>query len=168
MTFLSGCKCIPFYNGLGNQTRTIIDTAASGTLIGKSTNDRCLLPFGKDGLKLLSQWLAERLTSRRVVGLYEIDAIAALMAQVAGLRKRFDNFGMQQEAKAAALVCEAYGEGYTIDQCPNIEVVQYVHNFNHQNNPYSNTYNPGWRNHPNLGWNNQGSQAARSNPPPGF
>ena len=33
----------------------------------------------------------------------------------------------------------------------------YVSNFQRQNNPYSNTYNPGWRNHPNFSWsNNQG------------
>ncbi|KAL5560543.1 hypothetical protein UlMin_036754 [Ulmus minor] len=34
----------------------------------------------------------------------------------------------------------------------------YVSNFQRpQHNPYSNTYNPGWRNHPNLSWgNNQG------------
>ncbi|EOY26166.1 Uncharacterized protein TCM_027580 [Theobroma cacao] len=39
-----------------------------------------------------------------------------------------------------------------------------------QNNPYSNTYNPGWRNHPNSSWNNnQGSSlASKSNFPLGF
>ena len=26
------------------------------------------------------------------------------------------------------------------------------------NNPYSNTYNPGWRNHPNFGWRQKGQQ----------
>src|SRR5262249_48233221 len=30
------------------------------------------------------------------------------------------------------------------------------------NNPYSNTYNPGWRNHPNFSWSNQ----ANYQPPP--
>ena len=30
----------------------------------------------------------------------------------------------------------------------------YVSNFQRQNNPYSNTYNPGWRNHPNFSWSN--------------
>src|SRR5262249_54549399 len=34
-----------------------------------------------------------------------------------------------------------------------------------QNNPYSNTYNPGWRNHPNFSWSNQ--QNPRP-PPPGY
>ena len=30
----------------------------------------------------------------------------------------------------------------------------YMSNFQHQNNPYSNMYNPGWRNHPNFSWSN--------------
>ncbi|KAI4347750.1 hypothetical protein L6164_008533 [Bauhinia variegata] len=37
------------------------------------------------------------------------------------------------------------------------EEVNYVGN----NNPYSNTYNPGWRNHSNFSWKNQG----QGNPP---
>src|SRR5262249_41306180 len=34
-----------------------------------------------------------------------------------------------------------------------------------QNNPYSNTYNPGWRNHPNFSWTNQQNPRL---PPPGY
>src|SRR5262245_16941460 len=38
-----------------------------------------------------------------------------------------------------------------------------------QNNPYSNTYNPGWRNHPNFSWgNNSNIQKENPNPPLGF
>src|SRR5262249_15210347 len=48
-----------------------------------------------------------------------------------------------------------------------IEQVDYTGNFQRppQNNPYSNTYNPGWRNHPNFSWTNQ--QNPRP-PPPGY
>ena len=36
-------------------------------------------------------------------------------------------------------------------------------------NPYSNTYNPGWRNHPNFRWrNNDNTLNATQNRPPGF
>ncbi|KAL4352889.1 hypothetical protein GQ457_06G010670 [Hibiscus cannabinus] len=31
----------------------------------------------------------------------------------------------------------------------------YVGNYNRNKNPYSNTYNPGWKQHPNFSWNNQ-------------
>ncbi|XP_071905631.1 uncharacterized protein [Coffea arabica] len=45
--------------------------------------------------------------------------------------------------------------------------VQFVNNYNRnaQNNPYSNTYYPGWRNHPNFGWKDQGNQPRPTNPP---
>ena len=46
-------------------------------------------------------------------------------------------------------------------------MVNYVNNFNRQgNNPYSNTYNPWWRNHPNFSWSNNSGQ--KNYPPPGF
>src|SRR5215471_9897090 len=38
-----------------------------------------------------------------------------------------------------------------------MEQINYAGNFQKppQNNPYSNTYNLGWRNHPNFSWSNQ-------------
>jgi hypothetical protein len=40
-------------------------------------------------------------------------------------------------------------------------------NYRPQNNPYSNTYNPGWRNHPNFSWrNNQDNQPQNLNQNP--
>ena len=47
------------------------------------------------------------------------------------------------------------------------EHVDYMGNAHRpQNNPYSNTYNLGWRNHPNFSWGGQGQN--RQNPLPGF
>ncbi|KAK8498802.1 hypothetical protein V6N12_066943 [Hibiscus sabdariffa] len=63
------------------------------------------------------------------------------------------------------------------NDCPTMhESASYVGNYNrNDNNPYSNTYNPGWRQHPNFSWGNQGganaSNAIRQqnlNAPPGF
>ncbi|CAL8993355.1 unnamed protein product, partial [Prunus brigantina] len=36
------------------------------------------------------------------------------------------------------------------------------------NDPYSNTYNPGWRNHPNFKWSNNSNVQQSQGPPPGF
>ena len=36
-------------------------------------------------------------------------------------------------------------------------------------NPYSQTYNPGWRNHPNFNWrNNNNAQSSQAPPPQNF
>ena len=55
------------------------------------------------------------------------------------------------------------GEGYSFENCTGNPVsVNYVGNFNrqNQNNPYSNTYNLGWRQNPNFSWSNQNQPAA--------
>ena len=67
---------------------------------------------------------------------------------------------------------------YVYDDFPNNPVsVNYVGNYNaggynRGNNPYSNTYNPEWRQHPNFSWSNQvaGSSNNPNRPinPPGF
>lgn len=84
--------------------------------------------------------------------------------------------------------CVFCGGGHIYDDCPNNPVsVNYVGNYNsgnynsgsynRGNNPYSNTYNPGWRQHPNFSWSNQTGQSSNNpnrpiNPsasaPPGF
>jgi hypothetical protein len=50
---------------------------------------------------------------------------------------------------------------HTTETCPmssftNQEQTNYVgqNNYPPKNNPYSNTYNAGWRNHPNFSWSN--------------
>ncbi|PIN05056.1 DNA-directed DNA polymerase [Handroanthus impetiginosus] len=43
----------------------------------------------------------------------------------------------------------------------NVESIQFVSNARKpQNNPYSNTYNPGWRQYPNFSWNNKQGQGS--------
>ena len=36
------------------------------------------------------------------------------------------------------------------------------------NNPYSNTYNQRWRNHPNFSWSNNGGNMPKQQGPPSF
>ncbi|MFQ6631046.1 hypothetical protein Gotur_010071 [Gossypium turneri] len=46
---------------------------------------------------------------------------------------------------------------HVFDEClSNPASMYYMGNFNQNNNPYSNTYNPRWKQHPNFSWNNQG------------
>ena len=60
--------------------------------------------------------------------------------------------------------CDLYGGGHENQECQAIksltmpnEHVNYIGNAPQpQNNLYSDTYNPRWRNHPNFFWRNQG------------
>ncbi|KAA3470719.1 gag-asp_proteas domain-containing protein [Gossypium australe] len=61
-----------------------------------------------------------------------------------------------QEMKSTKLSCIYCREDHVFDECPSNQIsVYYMRNFNRNNNPYSNTYNPGWKQHLNFSWNNQ-------------
>ncbi|XP_017970386.1 PREDICTED: uncharacterized protein LOC108660644 [Theobroma cacao] len=157
-----------FYNGLIGSIKTTIDAAAGGALMSQNA---------ADAYNLLDEmasnnypWPSKRSSSRKAVGAYEIDAISNLVAQVVALSKKFDTLGVHA-VQNSFVVCEMCGDGHSSDQCLyNYVSVQFVGNFNkQQNNPYSNTYNPGWRNHPNFSWNNNaGPSNPNPNVPPGF
>ncbi|KAL5538669.1 hypothetical protein UlMin_044627 [Ulmus minor] len=168
-----------FYNGLNAQTRTIVDAASNGALMSKTYNEAYAL------LERMAsnnyQWPTERVPAgRRVAGVHEVSEITSLTAQIASLVNTLNN----QQATPHQSVNSVQGTGescvlcngnHRFESCPsNPESVSYVGNMNRNNNPFSNTYNPGWRQHLNFSWSNQGAgQGSNSAPqrpqfPPGF
>ncbi|XP_017981014.1 PREDICTED: uncharacterized protein LOC108663036 [Theobroma cacao] len=157
-----------FYNGLVESIKTTIHAAAGGALMSKNVVDAYNLL--EEMASNNYQWPSKRSGSRKAVGAYEIDAISNLATQVAALSKKFDTLGVHA-IQNPFVVCEMCGDGHSSDQCSyNSASVQFMGNFNkQQNNPYSNTYNPGWRNHPNFSWNNNaGPSNSNPNMPPSF
>ena len=110
------------------------------------------------------QWAGDRRTLKRHNGKHEVDAITALTAQMETLTKQLQATQMGVHSIQASLqVCELCGGSHSSESCQvgnpfgqtQVEQAQYVGNFGRpQNNPYSQTYNPGWRNHPNFSWKN--------------
>ncbi|XP_062089006.1 uncharacterized protein LOC133795570 [Humulus lupulus] len=146
-----------FYNGLGGTTRTLIDAAAGGAFMRKSANE------AYDLLEEMAmnnqQWPSERSSSRKVAGMYEVDAISKLTAQVEALTK-------QLQGNIITAQCQ-YAD---VNNMP-MEQAQAIENFPRQsnNNPYSNSFNQGWRNHPNFSWkNDQQGQSSNQQQPQGF
>ncbi|KAL5578498.1 hypothetical protein UlMin_020197 [Ulmus minor] len=141
----------------------MIDAAAGGSLMGKTPEDAHEL------LEIMAennnQWYSERVTAKRPAAVHKIDSVNALLAQVAALSRKMDSLSSKLESKPT-VECDLCGGNHASIECqvgnpfasPNAEQANYVSNFQRpQNNPYSITYNPGWRNHPNLSWgNNQG------------
>ncbi|KAL5550722.1 hypothetical protein UlMin_000898 [Ulmus minor] len=168
-----------FYNGLNAQTTTIVDAASNGALMSKTYNEAYAL------LERMAsnnyQWPTERVPAgRRMAGVHEVSEITSLIAQIASLVNTLNN----QQATHHQSVNSVQGIGescvlcngtHRFESCPsNPKSVCYVGNMNRNNNPFSNTYNPGWRQHPNFSWSNQGAgQGSNSVPqrpqfPPGF
>ena len=125
------------------------------------------------------QWPTERLPARKAPGLYAVDPVTALSAQMEALTKQIKRLRTNQTQQCAmgAVICDFCGGGHPNHECQTgnsfsnysmPEQANFVNNFCRPNNPYSETYNPGWRNHPNFAWGNNTRAPQQNQPPPGF
>ncbi|XP_039129016.1 uncharacterized protein LOC120265193 [Dioscorea cayenensis subsp. rotundata] len=98
----------------------------------------------------------------RAAGTYEVNANIVLAAKVEALTKRFDQFLIGSSSNSRAILsCETCGVGHATTQCPIlVALVAPIETVNYADggprglrNPYSNTYNLGWRSHRNFSWN---------------
>ncbi|KAG9458324.1 hypothetical protein H6P81_002832 [Aristolochia fimbriata] len=108
-------------------------------------------------------------SSKKPAGIYKMDSSTATQAQLEALQHQLANF-QQQSNPVVASICGICGGGHADHDCQgNVyalnsmpEQTNFVGN-SRRMDPYSNTYNPGWKNHPNFSWNN--ANQARQNPP---
>ncbi|KAL4283785.1 hypothetical protein GQ457_16G021310 [Hibiscus cannabinus] len=151
-------KVIMFYNGVNAPTRMMLDASANGTLLDKSAEEatEILDRLANNDYQFPS---TRRGMGRRNGTTYELDPTDSVSAQLAALTNMVKNLqcpSSSQEVKVIASYCDLCNANHDSFECPqNPESSFYVVNFNRNNNPYSNTYNPGWKQHPNFSWNNQ-------------
>src|SRR3954466_14522933 len=159
-----------FVNGLRLKTKQLIDTAAGGstnfstaTFIKRiieaiAANEHLELydrtvsqPGGKIDLKLPEQVVKME------------DQIAAEVER----RLKKMNIGTQTVAQVEpvkAVLCEICGgPNFAMHCVATQEQVEQIHMLR-QNNPYANTYNPGWKNHPNFAWKDQQGNIQKQGP----
>ncbi|CAJ2674991.1 unnamed protein product [Trifolium pratense] len=158
-----------FTQGLRAQTRMFLDASAGGSLKNKNqTQARELI----ESMAQNEYRVQNDRGAKKKPGMLELDTQTALLAQstlmnsqMAAMLKHFTNTPNSQAQVMAAqdLKCDFCGQGHANGECfpEGSEEAKYLANFKRSNpnhNPYSNTYNPGWRDHPNFGWGgNQGS-----------
>ncbi|XP_021831504.1 uncharacterized protein LOC110771504 [Prunus avium] len=158
-----------FYNGLSQTSRTLVDAAAGGALMAKTATEAFEL------LETMAsnnyQWPSERMNPKPA-GVLEVDAMALLKAKISNLTKKVDSLSVNAINTNTNFGCDFCAGPHPSSDCTtgnpftSVEQVNQVGEFNRQiNNPYSNTYNPGWRNHPNFSWSNTQNV---QRPPPGF
>ncbi|XP_057487288.1 uncharacterized protein LOC130773354 [Actinidia eriantha] len=117
-------------------------------------------------------------TNPQVGGKYQLGEVEDLQAKVTSLTRKLEALETTKattsvlvETPSMCLVCATQDHDTT--SCPVIPGVrealhgqvnavgQFQGGYQNQrsgNNPYSNTYNPGWKNHPNFGWKQEGPQ----------
>ncbi|XP_040375186.1 uncharacterized protein LOC121052996 [Rosa chinensis] len=165
-----------FYDGLDTVNRGSVDSACGGTFMNKT---------GRQAYDLIED-LADnnrqfhaRDKRARGRGVYELDTKNGMQNQMVALERKLDMLVnvMSNGSKASPQVCSicSYSD-HTTDRCPmstlSEEQVNFVGQPRHKYDPYSNTYNPGWKDHPNFRWNNNDNVVRSTqgvyNTPPGF
>ncbi|KAG8488716.1 hypothetical protein CXB51_016697 [Gossypium anomalum] len=147
----------------------MIDAAASGTINNK------ILEEAYEFINEMSlnnyQWQVMRTKPTKAAGIYNVDSVSMLSNQVELLNKKIDGL-LGSTQVHPVMRCDSSGGGVhteyqSFNPSPKEEQVHYMgNNSRPQNNPYSNTYNADWRNHPNFSWGGQGNQRPQN--PPSF
>ncbi|KAG8474649.1 hypothetical protein CXB51_031277 [Gossypium anomalum] len=148
----------------------LIDVAAGGTLNNKTPGEA--YEFIEDMSLNNYQWQVMRTKPMKAAGVFNLDAVTMLSNLVELLNKKIDGlYGSSQVH--LVMRCDSNRGGVHNTDYPSFnlgteeEQVHYMgNNSRPENNPYSNTYNAGLRNHPNFSWGGQGNQ--RPQHPPGF
>lgn len=158
------------YNGLSAQNRSSIDVACRGTMFKKTPEE--VYSLIEEMASNNYQWPSGDRHVEKQVGVYQVDAIAALDLKLDVITKMLETLmqAQSQFTHATLSPCERCGLARHDNQdcqvgnpwAKQVEEANHVSNSNrNQNDPYSSTYNPGRRNHPNFSW---GGQQKRQNP----
>lgn len=156
-----------FYNGLKHEVRSSIDAASGGTFMAKTPEAAKTLLDDMAANNYLNDWSISRGAPKKG-GKYEVDAIATLTNTVQVLAAKVDQLSSGPAAPICE-ICEVQGHSFTECQYNNLgagtEHVNALLNTNTrpQNNPYSNTFNPGWKHHPNFSYKNNQPQPPHTN-----
>ncbi|XP_075486211.1 uncharacterized protein LOC142525806 [Primulina tabacum] len=113
---------------------------------------------------------------RRGAGVNQVNDLSAVSAQLEALNRKIDGMSMSGSAmRLQEIFCDKCGGEHDVQDCqdgnpfyvPEGAPVKQVGFQNRpRNDPYSNTYNPGWRNHPNFSWGGQNNQHRQQRGPP--
>ncbi|XP_027172051.1 uncharacterized protein LOC113771681 [Coffea eugenioides] len=158
-----------FYEGLQSSDRGIIDAASGGALANKTPREAWLLI---ESMAENSQQFGfcESNPTRRVNEV-ETSSIQQQISELTSFVRQLA-VGNMHQAKACGICTNV---GHLTDSCPLLQedVAEPVNMAGGVSaprrpyDPYSNTYNPGWRDHPNFSYGNR-PQNSFSNRPPGF
>ncbi|CAN6462305.1 unnamed protein product [Victoria cruziana] len=163
-----------FYDGLTEPHRQVIDSSCGGSLMLKSEDDAWLLydtlaenSLHNTGPTLLRHQQTSSGASKK--GVSEIGSGSHTDQKLDALSRKLDQLLSSHTTGYGQPVCTLCdGLGHIVDDCPlsrsdtsSGQAVNAAQGFSRPYDPYSATYNPGWRNHPNFGWRNTSYQQSQ-------
>ncbi|KAL2934047.1 Trigger factor [Bienertia sinuspersici] len=170
-----------FYKGLSKQNRTSLDAGAGGPIMQKDPTTA--LELIEKVVQNDKDWSrGERDTPSKKGGRYDVDGVQLLSSKVDALVTQLKqntlapspshaNVSMLSNPQSSnvnmpmnILFCDVCGSyDHTPVQCHLLESqggtnapMEQVNAMNQRFDPYSNTFNPGWKQNPNFSWRNQG------------
>ncbi|XP_070664577.1 uncharacterized protein [Malus domestica] len=157
-----------FFRGLNMTTKTLVNASCGGSCKDKNAQEACLL-FEKMAADT-QQWAVEQPQSRSIFEMS--NGSPYVTVQIEKMEKRLDakfdmllqripgsQVAVQQPLQAACSICSLTNHDFL--SCPHKDaypefMAEQVNSFNNfqrpRYDPYSNFYNPGWKDHPNLKW----------------
>ncbi|WP_222273387.1 hypothetical protein, partial [Modestobacter marinus] len=169
-----------FLKGLREKDRQLVNSACGGSVLRKSDDEIWAL-FGsmsEDSYQMESMGLSERektapthSSSSKKGGIYEVEQTSSSNQNIDVLTKKLNQLIALHEKSSKAIV-NSVTESCSICSDPTHDTLscplagqypEYVHEYVNaaqgyvpqRSDPYSNTYNPGWANHPNFRWSQQ-------------
>ncbi|KAM2097168.1 hypothetical protein COP2_019814 [Malus domestica] len=167
-----------FYEGLLPLERQMLDASAGGALVDKTPMAAKILISNRALNAQQYEGVGQRGPPRHQV--HEVSSTSDLHSQLANLTSLVSQMaeGMKMQGPIVCGVCSI--QGHVSEKCPQLienggwesaHAIGFQGQNQPRNDPYSNTYNPGWRDHPNFKWRepqqpqNQGGFRQQ---PPGF
>ncbi|CAN6554933.1 unnamed protein product [Malus baccata var. baccata] len=167
-----------FYEGLLPLERQMLDASAGGALVDKTPMAAKVLIANRALNAQQYEGVGQRGPPRHQV--HEVSAISDLHSQLANLTSIVSQMaeGMKIQGPVVCGVCSI--QGHVSEKCPQLienggwesaNAIGFQSQNQSRHDPYSNTYNPGWRDHPNFKWREpqqHQNQGGFRQQPPGF
>ncbi|CAN6687755.1 unnamed protein product [Malus baccata var. baccata] len=167
-----------FYEGLLPLERQMLDASAGGALVDKTPMAAKVLIANRALNAQQYEGVGQRGPPRHQV--HEVSSTSDLHSQLATLISIVSQMaeGMKMQGPVVCGVCSI--QGHVSEKCPQLienggwesaNAIGFQSQNQSRHDPYSNTYNPGWRDHPNFKWRDPQqpqNQGGFRQQPPGF
>ncbi|CAN6695172.1 unnamed protein product [Malus baccata var. baccata] len=168
-----------FYEGLLPIERQMLDASAGRALVDKTPTAAKMLIANRALNAQQYEGVGQRSMPRQHQ-VNEVSAITELQNQMANLTTLLSQVMEGPKVKTVAFCGVCSMQNHHTDKCPQLienggwetlNAVGYGSQYQSRGDPFSNTYNPGWHDHPNFKWRDpqQGQQQSGfRQQPPGF
>ncbi|KAM2087190.1 hypothetical protein ACFX1R_024647 [Malus domestica] len=167
-----------FYEGLLPLERQMLDASAGGALVDKTPMAAKILIANRALNAQQYEGVGQRGPPRQQV--HEVSSTSNIQSQLANLTSLVSQMaeGMKIQGPMVCGVCSI--QGHASEKCPQLienggwestNAIGFQSQNQPRHDPYSNTYNPGWRDHPNFKWREPQQaqpQGGFRQQPPGF